>query len=77
MTKRYPTIHTKFKRYTRSRPNRLELKREKIEKKVVIRYSIKNLLARWIGSGGKDHRCVFHEPLNCEGFSGHIAEFST
>jgi len=72
--KRYPVIHTKFKRYTRSRPNRLEPKR-KIKKKVVIRYSIKNSLAQRVRSGGEDHRRVFYEPLNREGFSSHIAEF--
>ena len=77
VTKSCAVIHTKFKRYTTGHSDRFESEREKIEKKVVIRYSIKNSLSRRIRSKVKYCGRVLYEPLYREGFSGHIAEFCT
>jgi len=44
VTKRYAVIHTKVNRYTTGHSDQLELERKKVEKKVIIRYSIKNSL---------------------------------
>lgn len=76
MTKRYAAIHAKFKRYIIGHSDRLELERNNNEEKVIIKYSIKNSLVRRVCNGGKDRRRVFHEPLDREGFTCHITEFS-
>jgi len=75
--KRYPVIHMKFRRYTTGHSDRLELEREKIEKKAIIRYSIKNLSILRTRSGVKYRGRVFYQPLDGEGFSSHVVEFST
>ena len=76
VTKRYPVIHTKFETVYQKQFEPARIEKAKIEKKLVIRYFIKNSLVRRFRSGGKDRRRVFYEPLDREGFPGHIAEFS-
>jgi len=58
--------------------SRLELRRikkDRREKKAIIRYSIKNSLVRPIRRGVEDRGRVLYEPLNRERLSSHIAEF--
>jgi hypothetical protein len=77
VTKRSAAIHTERKRYTTGRLDRFqsERKRWKVEKKVIIRYSIKKFDDSWIRRVVEDRGRVFYEPLNREGFSSHVAEF--
>jgi len=58
-------------------PARIGEKEDREEKKVVIRYSIKNSLVLRIRSGVKYRGRVFYEPLNRERLSSHIVEFGT
>ena len=77
VTKRYPVIYMKFKRYTTGHSDRLELERKKVEKKVAIRYSIKNSLVLRIRSRFKYRRRIFYKPLDGQGFSSHVVELGT